>query len=455
MNLNDLRRIYFLGIGGIGMSALARYFMRRGVEVHGYDRTQTELTSQLEAEGMKVHYTDDLSMIPTDLDLVIRTPAVPASHGELQYLLQSGVPMMKRAEVLGMISKAMDSIAVAGTHGKTTTTSIITYLLRQGGVNCTAFLGGIASNFNSNYVEGDSNVVVVEADEFDRSFLQLYPKTLVVTALDPDHLDIYGSPDEMTATYNKFIHQVHDNGTLLYKFGLTLTPEDTLHDRITISHYGIEKGLYRAENLRVLDGFFVFDYEGPGISMKDLRFALPGRHNVENATAAIAVALKMGVSEASIRESLASFKGVKRRFEFIYRDSNVTYIDDYAHHPEELKAAIRAARDLYPGQHLTGVFQPHLFTRTRDFVEGFAEALDGLDEAILLDIYPAREEPIPGVTSAIIFDLMKNPNKTMIRKSELINYLSGRDIKVLLTLGAGDIDKEVASIKTLLNNKLA
>lgn len=443
MELSDIKKIYFVGIGGIGMSALARYFRHLGAEVHGYDKTETALTKKLVKEGMHIHYEENLSLIPDGIDLVVFTPAVPAGHLELRYFREQQFPVKKRAEVLGIISRSRKTAAIAGTHGKTTTSSILTYLLRKGGVDCTAFLGGIARNFDSNYVSGAGPWVVVEADEYDRSFLHLSPDIAVILSMEPDHLDIYGDETSILETgFMAFAKKRKAGGRLLVNH--RILPQ--FQGKEEVQDYGLEYGAYHADNIRVEEGFFTFDFHGPEGLIEGLQLAMPGRHNVENATAAVAVALQIGVSKASVREALRAFRGIKRRFEIVYRDGRRAYIDDYAHHPSELRAAIDAARELFPGRRVTGIFQPHLYSRTRDFAGGFARALDQLDELLLLDIYPAREAPITGVTSAIILDRMTNPNRTLVSKAELPQALEGREIEVLLTLGAGDIDTLVQPI---------
>lgn len=419
------------------MSAIARYFHGRGVAVYGYDKTETNLTRKLEQEGMKIHYTEAVAAIPTRIDLVVYTPAVPAEHAELQYFRANGFDLKKRAEVLGIISRGMRTIAIAGTHGKTTTSTMVAHLLRSGGIDCTAFLGGIAGNFDSNYVLGESEWVVVEADEYDRSFLHLSPDLAVITSMDPDHLDIYGDPEAMLETgFLAFAKKRKPAGRLWVEQQL-LSHFDGFAG---VSTYGLENGDCHSDQVRVENGFFTFDYHGPKASIMGLALSLPGAHNVENATAAITIALQLGVSEAAIRRALRDFKGVKRRFETIYRDDQRVYIDDYAHHPSELRAAIGAARMLFPDRRITGVFQPHLYSRTRDFADGFAETLDDLDEVILLDIYPAREKPIPGVDSELLLGKMKNVNKQLTQKSGLLEIIKEKQPEVLLTLGAGDID---------------
>lgn len=472
MQLDSLKKLYFLGIGGIGMSAIARYFNERGCEIYGYDRTETALTKMLVNEGMKIHYEEDPAHIPPGIDLVVWTPAVPVEHAEWQFFKNAGTPMMKRAEVLGLISRNHRTIAVAGTHGKTTTSSMVAHLLHSGGIRCTAFLGGICENFGSNYVAGNSDWLVVEADEYDRSFLQLSPDIAILLSTDPDHLDIYGDPTQvMESGFKAFLGKMKPGGKLLLKADLAGDFES-----IHCQTFGLEKGDFSARNVRVSDGHFVFDFAAPASFMsgeaapansrstersrscnevlwENMALPMPGRHNVENATAALAVACQLGVGEDALRQGLAAFKGIKRRFEMIYRDDKCVYIDDYAHHPTELRSAIAAVKELLPGRKVTGVFQPHLYSRTRDFADGFAAALDQLDEVILLDIYPARERPIEGVSSAIIFDRMTNPKKVLIRKDEALAELANRDLDVLITLGAGDIDTLVEPIKKLLTQR--
>ncbi|MCB9264203.1 MAG: UDP-N-acetylmuramate--L-alanine ligase [Lewinellaceae bacterium] len=437
MNLTDIKTVYFIGIGGIGMSALARYFNGRGAEVLGYDKTETLLTKKLVEEGMKIHYTEDISQVPKGVDLVVYTPAVPASHRELLFLREQGVPVKKRAEVLGIISRGMKTVAVAGTHGKTTTSSILTYLLRCGGIDCTAFLGGIAGNFGSNFVEGHSDWVVVEADEFDRSFLHLSPNIAVILSMDADHLDIYGDRETLLETgFRAFAARVEKGGLLFVNYRW----KELLGDWPAVETFGVDGGSYHSENVRVEHGWFTFDYRSPAHYIHGLQLALPGRHNVENATAAMTVALQLGVSEESIREGLRSFRGIRRRFEILYHSEGRAYIDDYAHHPSELEAAIGAARELFPGKKITGIFQPHLYSRTRDFADGFAAALDELDEILLMEVYPARELPIEGVDSRLLLGKMKNPNRRLAGKAALLAEIEHSRPEVLLTLGAGDID---------------
>ncbi len=446
MNLENLHRVYFVGIGGIGMSALARYFNGRGAEVFGYDKTETTLTKTLVSEGMKIHYKEDLSEIPDHVDLVVYTPAIPDAHQELQYFRKEGYPVKKRAEVLGIISRNLKTIAVAGTHGKTTTSSIVAHVLRTGGIDCTAFLGGIAQNFKSNFVWGKDDWAVIEADEYDRSFLHLTPDIAIVLSMDADHLDIYGEHDVLKATFTEFVSQTKEGGKVLVKSGLSLQNESK-----DFATFGIESGNYSATNWKVKNGLSTFDVKSPNNNISDVQFTMAGKHNSENAMAAIAVAQLLGIEQNNIKKALASFKGIKRRFERIYENEQVVFIDDYAHHPTELTAAIDAARSLFPDRKITGIFQPHLYSRTQDFVDGFAAALDTLDQILLMDIYPARELPIEGVSSKIIFDKMKNPNCTLVTKATLMQELQNKDLDVVLTLGAGDIDTFVEPIKSMLD----
>lgn len=431
------------------MSAIARYFNKLGIEIYGYDKVETMLTKKLVSEGMQIRYVEDVASIPANVDLVVYTPAIPDTHKELQYFRAEGFPLMKRAEVLGMVSRSRKTIAIAGTHGKTTTSSLLTFLLREGGIDCTAFLGGIVKDYGSNFVAGDSDWVVVEADEFDRSFLHLSPDLATILSMDADHLDIYGDVATIHEQgFKAFVDRLNEGGQLYVQADW----KHQFEDRPATRFYGVDQGVYRSKNVRVENGYFVFDYENPERLLENMTFSMPGRHNIENATVAISIALELGVPESSIRRSLRSFGGIHRRFEFVYRGEDRTYIDDYAHHPSELKAAISAAKQLFAGKKVTGVFQPHLFSRTRDFAAGFAEALDELDEVILLEIYPARELPIEGVTSNIIFERMQNEHKKLIKKENLLAELERTELEILLTLGAGDISAEVDNIKNLIIN---
>ncbi len=435
------------------MSALARYFKLHGAAVAGYDKTETELTRALEAEGIAVHYDDDPTKIPANVDLAVFTPAVPKDLRELNWFIDKQLPLKKRAEVLGIISRSKRCVAIAGTHGKTTTSTMTTHLLRACGVDATAFVGGISGNLKSNFIEGASDWVVVEADEYDRSFLHLNPEIAVINSIDADHLDIYGSAEAVVESYAAFARNLNPGGTLLIEHSLRPLKkvakelQATGHQVLT---FGIDAGDVQATNVHVADGDMVFDLRLPYMDLKNLRLPYPGLHNVKNASVAIAAAVLAGADPQKIPAALADFKGVKRRFEFIVRRPDVVFVDDYAHHPAELEATIGAARMLFPGKKLTGIFQPHLFSRTRDFADGFAAALDKLDEVILLDIYPARELPIPGVSSAMLAERMRNGNVVVCSKSEVLNLLKMRELEVVLTLGAGDVDGLVEPIKSFL-----
>jgi UDP-N-acetylmuramate--alanine ligase len=446
--MENVKKVYFIGIGGIGMSALARYFNTHGAKVFGYDKTASTLTRALSREGMIIHYHDAPDLIPTDLDLVIWTPAIPADMRELMWFRAQNVRLYKRAEVLGMLSKTKRAVAIAGTHGKTTTTTITTHVLKYCGFDPSAFLGGIALNFKTNYVEGHSDWVVEEADEYDRSFHQLHPEIAVLNSMDPDHLDIYGTPEAVVESYLKFLSQVKPGGTIIHKYGLDISrvEADLSNNGVQVYTFGYGEGQFAATNWRVKSGWFMFDIETPSGNIEGVQFKFPGRHNMENATAAAAVAYLMGAEKTRIKAALKAFKGVKRRFEYICTSPDLVYIDDYAHHPEELKAAISAARMLYPGKHLTGVFQPHLYSRTNDFADAFAMALDLLDTCVLLDIYPARELPIPGVNSQMLLNKMKLKNKKIVSLADCVEQVASSK-GVLMTLGAGSIDTLVQPLK--------
>lgn len=452
VKIRDLKKVYFIGIGGIGMSAIARYFNSIGIEVYGYDKTKTSLTEKLTKQGMKIHYKENLNLIPKDIEMVIYTPAIPEDHLELKYLLTTRIPILKRAEVLGRISKEKKTIAVAGTHGKTSTSSILSHLLKTGGVDCTSFLGGLANNYNSNYLEGKGEWIVVEADEYDRSFLHLSPDIAVILSTDADHLDIYGDHGSMMDSgFLAFARQVEKGGSLLLNAKVDLNLEKLTE--ISIEKYGINVGDFQARAVRVVDEMFEFDFYSLEKEMKNLRFTLPGQHNVENATAAISIALKLGVTDSSIRRGLLSFKGIKRRFEVVYKNNGGALIDDYAHHPTELNAAINAARQLFPGKKICGIFQPHLFSRTKDFVDDFASSLDKLDETILLPIYPAREKPIEGINSQFLLKKMRSRNKRVVSKEEVLRTLNDLEFDIVMVLGAGDIDVLVKPIKAFMEIK--
>ncbi len=457
MNLNDIHSVYFVGIGGIGMSALARWFKHNGKTVSGYDKTPTALTNQLQSEGIEVHFEDTIEAIDDSIKLsragvlVVYTPAIPASHQELNWLRDNDYPVLKRSEVLGVIAQNMKSIAVAGTHGKTTTTSMIVHLLKTAGIDCIGFLGGISANYNTNMVlnERDDSIAVIEADEFDRSFLTLFPDVAVVTAADADHLDIYGSKNELEDSFRQFIKQIKESGHLFIKNELS----KELVGETILGHtgYGLSEGGVRSENLRIENTSFIFDYRNGSKDIDGIQLNVPGYHNVENMLAAIAVCRSLGADDESIKKGVRSYKGVKRRFEYILKTESLTFIDDYAHHPVEIETLLRSVRDLFPGKKVTAVFQPHLFSRTRDFAAGFSESLSLADEVILLDIYPARELPIDGVTSDILLDAVDTDRKVKTTKQTLIKQIQEWEPEVLLTIGAGDIDKLVEPIKEALS----
>jgi UDP-N-acetylmuramate--alanine ligase len=449
----EVRHIYFLGIGGIGMSALAKYFHGRGIRVSGYDKTPSEITDELVASGMSVHFEDNIELLPADIDLVVITPAIPADHKEWRHLRHRGLPIKKRAEVLGMISSDAVCLAVAGTHGKTTTTTMLAHLLRSSGVNCTAFLGGIAANYMTNYIAGDPKLVVAEADEYDRSFLHLSPSGAIITSMDADHLDIYGDHSQVTDSYKSFAERVKKNGTLVLKHGLELGVNENYQSDVRIRNYGINATLNSSSNVRVQNGAFMFDYKGERETITDLELSVPGRHNVENATAAITLALEFGATAEGVKRGIGDFKGVHRRFEFALKTNSHIVVDDYAHHPEELKAAISAARELYPNKKITGVFQPHLFSRTRDFADQFARSLEMLDTVILLEIYPAREVPIPGITSSMLLARINVQDKFLCAKEDLVAMIEKRNPQVTLMMGAGDIDRLVKPVAHALRQK--
>jgi len=439
------------------MSALARWFRHKGMRVAGYDKTATPLTHELMEEGMEIHFEDRVELLPgyisIEKTLVVLTPAVPKDHTELNYLKSEGFTILKRSEVLGLLTKNYNTIAVAGTHGKTTTSSLIAHILKSSGKNMVAFLGGITTNYESNLVMngdvGDDTIVVAEADEFDRSFLRLFPTTAVVTSADADHLDIYGDHTSMLTSYKDFMGQVKEDGKLIVHESI-----ENLTEGLSVSQqtYGTSQGQFFAGNIVASGGFFSFDLNGKR-KMENLHLGVPGFHNMENAIAASLVALEYGVSEAQIREALASFKGVKRRFEFIIKKSELVFIDDYAHHPTEIEAFLKSLRAMYLGKKITVIFQPHLFTRTRDFAEDFAKSLSLADELLMMDIYPARELPIDGVTSEIIFKNVTSQVKKMVSKKDLLTTLEKMKIEVLATVGAGDIDMFVKPIKELLDKR--
>lgn len=458
MKILNYKLYYFLGIGGIGMSALARYFNHYQKTVDGYDKTASTLTNELKSEHIKIHFNEDVEYVKSLFSkykkeeiLVIYTPAIPKEHSEYQYILENGFQILKRSQVLGEITKQFKTIAIAGTHGKTTTTTLVTHLLKSAGIDCYAFLGGISQNYHTNLILGNSDnkeaYVVVEADEYDRSFLTLSPFISVITSVDADHLDIYGDAHAMHETYTQFASQVKDGGTLIVKKNV----DNDLNIKNKRLLYSLNLDTeYSADSIQIIDGEFCYNINSPIETINQVAIGLPGLHNVENSIAAVAVAQQLGIKGEVINKALRSFKGVKRRFDYRVKSKSVVYIDDYAHHPEELKAAITAAQQLYPHKKVTGIFQPHLYTRTRDFADGFAESLDLLDECILLEIYPARELPIQGINSQMLLDKMKLKNKFIIKKEEVVSFLKTHPVEVVMTLGAGDIDTLVEPIEELL-----
>ena len=446
MNLNQIHNVYFIGIGGIGMSALARYFKNIGKDVAGYDKTATALTDELIESGIAIHFEDRIDMIPKHFrkenTLVIFTPAIPKTHSEWNWFLERDYEIRKRAEVLGIITKNTFCFAVAGTHGKTTTSSILGHILYESGVDVTAFVGGIVENYNSNLIGEGKTITVVEADEFDRSFLQLHTDIACITSMDADHLDIYGDKASIEASFREFAAKSEDADKLFIAKGLPL------HGTTVAVN---EDADYKAINIRIEKGQYVFDVQTPDELIKDLRFGLPGKHNLMNAVMALAMAKKSGTPTGVIAKALLSFKGIKRRFSYQIKTDKLVFIDDYAHHPTEINAVHQAVRELYPGEKVLAIFQPHLFSRTRDFADGFAQSLSQFDQVILLDIYPARELPIEGITSNWLMEKMSNPNKKLVSKTDLINQIKLTDATVIVTIGAGDIGELVEPIKKALS----
>lgn len=447
MNLNTIHNIYFVGIGGIGMSALARYFKANKKQVAGYDKTPTDITNDLTSLGIQIHFEDAVELIEApflnpNTTLVVYTPAIPKAHSELQYFLNNGFHVLKRSQILGMITENTFCLAVAGTHGKTTTTSILGHLLNKCNVPLTAFLGGISENYNSNLILNGTEVSVVEADEFDRSFLTLSPNMACITSMDADHLDIYGNADALKESFVDFSQRIKHNGKLFIKSGLPI-------QGIT---YGIEDGSdYSVQNVKIENGTYIFSVKTPKTVLENFTFNLPGRHNLSNALAALAMSLEYGCSDEDLKKALASYQGVKRRFTYQIKTDDLVYIDDYAHHPEEINAVHQAVREMYPDKKILAIFQPHLFSRTRDFIDDFAKSLSQFDEVMLLDIYPARELPIAGITSAFLLDKVENKNKQLVSKIELISKIKDSSAQVILTIGAGDIGEEVKQIKNELS----
>ncbi len=443
LHIRNYKCIYFIGIGGIGMSALARYFHLIGKKIAGYDRTETPLTKELEALGMSIHYSDDLEQLSgefkdPDSTMVVYTPAVPESHQELRYFRESGFVLLKRSEVLGLITRDTFCFAVAGTHGKTTTSSILAHLLKEVGAPLTAFLGGISEDFNSNFLFQGTDYSVVEADEFDRSFLQLTPDVACITSMDADHLDIYGTKEELAASFVEFADRLKSGGKLFVRNGLPI-------EGIT---YGIDDDSdFCIRNLRIEHGTYIFDLGTPETTLRGVRFNKPGRHNLLNGLVAFAMAIQAGPPPDRLVEALGSFKGVQRRFSYRIKEVGLVFIDDYAHHPTEIDAVYEAVEEMHPGQKVLAVFQPHLFSRTRDFASEFAESLSRFDSILLMEIYPAREEPIEGISSEWLLDMIQNPDKKLVQKEDLVTEIISRKPEVLITMGAGDIGLEIPKIK--------
>ena len=446
MNSNQIHNVYFIGIGGIGMSALARYFQNVGKKVSGYDKTPTMLTDELIADGMDIHFEDKINLIPTDFytenTLVIVTPAVPVTHSEWNYFVERDYTIKKRAEVLGIITKDTFCFAVAGTHGKTTTSSILGHILYQSGADVTAFLGGIVENYHSNLIGTGKTVTVVEADEFDRSFLHLHPNIACVTSMDADHLDIYGDKAAIEDSFREFADKVQDKSNLFVPKGMNL-------EGVSIAIN--DEAAFKAFNIRIENSSYVFDVQTPSETISNIAFGLPGHHNLMNALMALAMAKTYGTSSEAIKSALATFKGVQRRFSYQIKTDSLVYIDDYAHHPTEINAVHQAVRELYPNQKVLAVFQPHLFSRTKDFAADFAASLSQFDEVLLMDIYPARELPMPGITSSWLLGKMINSNKKLVSKEQLIGAIQESNAKVIVTIGAGDIGELVPSIKNALS----
>ncbi|HEY5774042.1 MAG TPA: UDP-N-acetylmuramate--L-alanine ligase [Chitinophagaceae bacterium] len=447
-----MKVIYFIGIGGIGMSALARYFHSKGAKVSGYDKTPSSLTKELEQEGMKIHYEENVDLIPKDAEIIVYTPAVPKEHKELVYYQQNGYKVVKRSDVLQIATESSFNICIAGTHGKTTITTMVAHLLRHTGYGCNAFLGGISVNYGTNFWSSERNVSVVEADEYDRSFLKLSPDIAIITAMDPDHLDIYGTAEVMEQAFIDFSARIKEGGLLISKFGLKKTKDlkGTRHLTYSVQNNNADA---HAENIKMMNGSYEFDVVLKDRKIENVRLNVGGMHNAENAVAAITVASSLNIDEEKIKAAVADFRGVKRRFEYIIKTGELVFIDDYAHHPEELRALISSAKALFSDKKCTVIFQPHLYTRTRDLADGFAEVLDMADEVILLPIYPARELPIAGVNSEMILEKMKSKNKRVLNKEEVKDWIK-KDLKkqgkVLVTAGAGDIDLLVEPIKEIL-----
>lgn len=458
MELKDIKAVYFIGAGGIGMSAIARYFMHKGMVVAGYDKTPTELTSRLEDEGMLLHFEEDVEAIPRacrkrNSTLVVYTPAIPSEHAELQYFRREGFQIEKRAQVLGRLTQAHKALCVAGTHGKTTTSTMCAHLLHQSHIDCNAFLGGISKNYGTNYILSDSDYVVIEADEYDRSFHWLSPYISVVTSTDPDHLDIYGTKEAYLESFRHYTSLIQPEGALIIRHGIELKPD--VKEGVRVFDYGMTEGDFHAENIMIENGEIRFDFISPIKSIKNIELGLPIPINIENGIAAMAMAQLVGCDEEELRYGMKTFQGAERRFDFKIKTDKLVLISDYAHHPKEILESARSLRTVYKDRKITVIFQPHLYSRTKDFYKEFAEALNILDEVILTDIYPAREEPIEGVTSKLIYDRLRDDvKKQLIKLDDVIDLVKSRDFDVLVILGAGDLDMKMPQIKEILEQKL-
>ena len=459
MNIRDIKAVYFVGAGGIGMSAIARYFLKKGLVVAGYDKTPSDLTRQLEKEGMLIHYEEDIDAIPhicrqKESCLVIYTPASPEEHQELRYFRENGFEIQKRAQVLGTLTQAHKGLCVAGTHGKTTTSTMCAHIMHQSHLDCNAFLGGISKNYGTNYILSDSDFVVIEADEFDRSFHWLRPWMSVITSTDPDHLDIYGTKEAYLDSFRHYTELIQPGGALIIHRGLEM--KEHLLDGVRHFDYSLTEGDFHAENIRIGNGEITFDFISPIESIRDIELGQPIPINIENGIAAMAMAQLNGCTAEELKFGMKTYGGVDRRFDFKIKTDRLVFLSDYAHHPKEIYQSAKSIKELYKDKHITAIFQPHLYTRTRDFYKDFAEALSQLDEVVLTEIYPAREQPIEGVTSQLIYDNLKpGVKKELIRKDEVIDFVKSRQFEVLIVLGAGDLDNQVPQITKILNSQLS
>ena len=459
MELNKIKAVYFVGAGGIGMSAIARYFLKKGLVVAGYDKTPSDLTRQLQEEGMLIHYEENVDAIPEACKqkedcLVIYTPAIPEEHQELQYFRKNAFEIQKRAQVLGTLTQAHKGLCVAGTHGKTTTSTMCAHIMHQSHLDCNAFLGGISKNYGTNYILSDSDYVVIEADEFDRSFHWLRPWMSVITATDPDHLDIYGTKEAYLESFRHYSELIQPGGALIIHRGLEM--KEHLQDGVRRYDYSLTEGDFHAEHIRIENGEITFDFISPIECIKDVQLGQPIPINIENGIAAMAMAQLNGCTAEELRNGMKTYGGVDRRFDFKIKTKELVFLSDYAHHPKEIYQSAKSIRELYKDKHITAIFQPHLYTRTRDFYKDFAEALSQLDEVILTEIYPARELPIPGVTSQLIYDNLKEGvKKQMIQKADVLDFIRGHEFEVLIVLGAGDLDNQVPAITKILKERLS